>query len=265
MAGLEEAQVVAGGTDLLVDMDAGIRRARHVISLSRLEELSRIEEVESGVSIGAGCTARRVEESPLLRKTFPELTGMVEMFASPQVRTRATVGGNICSAVACGDFPVILIALGADVELASSRGTRRLALKDFFLGNRETVRRHDEIVTRILVPLKPPGGAARYEKFRRRASNALAVASVAVYLHLDNGRCREGRVVLGAVAPTPLVAVKAGCFLEGKVITDDVIAGAAEQAKREARPITDVRGTEGFRRELVAVLTRRAIKGCLAG
>ncbi|MFQ6615732.1 MAG: FAD binding domain-containing protein [Fidelibacterota bacterium] len=263
LAGLQEAQVLAGGTDLLVDIDSGIRQASHVISLKGLEELSLIEKVDSTIFIGSGCTAHMVERSPLVRETLPELAGMVVTFASPQVRTRATVGGNICSAVACGDFPVILMALGAEVELVSSKGIRRVSLKDFFIDNRETIRRGDEILTRIVVPSKPPGAAARYEKFRRRASNSLAVVSVAAYVHLEGGKCVEARIVLGAVAPTPLMAEKASRFLEGKALTGEVIAGAAQRAKSEAKPITDVRGTREFRRDLVDVLVRRAIRKCV--
>lgn len=264
LAELDEPQVLAGGTDLLVDIDSGIRRASHVISLSRLDELSLIEQVDSKISIGSGCTAQMVEESRLIREEFPELAGMVQMFASPQVRTRATVGGNICSAVACADFPVILMALGAGVELVSSKGVRQVALKDFFVHNRETVRRPDEILTRIFLTPMPSGASARYEKFRRRSSNSLAVASVGVYVHLERERCLEARIVLGAVAPTPLMAVKAARFLKGKAVTGEVIAGAAERAKGEAKPITDVRGTREFRRELVSVLTRRALEKCVA-
>lgn len=263
LAELPEAQILAGGTDLLFDIEAGLRRAQHVISLQRVAELKQIDDTGDFVSIGAGCTANAVRSSPVIQSSFPEIAEMVPKFASPQIRARATVAGNICSAVPCGDFPVILIALGADVELTSSRGSRNTALKDFFAGPRETVRKSDELLTRILVPKKRPGSGACFAKFQRRASNSLAVASVASFLDVQDGVCREARIVLGSVAPIPLLAERAGALLAGKAPDAGALARAAEIARDEAKPITDVRGTEKFRRELVYALTRRTLSRVL--
>ncbi|MFQ6673635.1 MAG: FAD binding domain-containing protein [Fidelibacterota bacterium] len=263
LAELPDAQVLAGGTDLLVDIESGIRRASHVVSLQGLAGLRRLEEVDGKISIGSACTARAVELSPLIQAHFPEIIEVVKVFASPQVRTRATVGGNICGAVACGDFPVILVALGAEVELVSREETRFISMGDFFIANRKTVRKEDEILTRILVPKKGPSSSACYIKFQRRASNSLAVAGVGCFLQMEEGSCRTARIVLGAVAPKPLLAAKASRSLEGKEINDEAITRAAELAREAARPISDVRGTKEFRRELVLVLTRRAIRQVL--
>lgn len=260
MTELPEVQVLAGGTDLLADIDAGIRHVRHVISLREISELKQIQELDSKVSIGAVCTAREIQLSPLIEHCFPEITEMVTDFASPQIRTRATIAGNICSAVPCGDFPVILIALGAEVELASQKGNRTVLLKDFFTGLRETVREKSEILTRILIPKKNSTSMACYLKFQRRASNSLAVASVASFLDIQNGICRAARIVLGAVAPVPLLSEKASRVLEGKRVEEEIIEQAAIFARDDAKPITDVRGTEDYRRELIHVLTKRAIK-----
>jgi carbon-monoxide dehydrogenase medium subunit len=257
---LEGAQPLAGGTDLLFDIETGLRQARHLISLQRIEELKLIRDETRHVSVGAGCTAREVQSSPLMLKFFPEVVKMAVVFASPQVRARATLAGNICSAVPCGDFPVILIALGAEIELRSARGTRVVGLDKFFAGPRQTVREQDELLTRILIPKKPPGSAAAYLKFRRRASNSLALASSAAYLGVGDGVCRDARIVLGAVAPVPLLATRAGASLVGQPLTPDTIATAAELAQNEACPISDVRGSEQYRRELVYVLTQRVLK-----
>jgi len=260
LAELPDARILAGGTDLLFDIQTGLRQAQHLISMQEVDELRRIEEANDHVSIGAGCTAREVQSSKLIQISFREIAEMVVTFASPQIRTRATLAGNICSAVPCGDFPVILIALGAEVELTSSRGSRKTLLKDFFVGPRETVLDRDEMLTRILVPKKQLWTKASYAKFQRRASNSLAVASVASFLDLRDGVCRNARVVLGAVAPTPLLAEKASASLVGGDVGDAAVTRAAELARDEAKPITDVRGTEGFRRELVYVLTQRTLK-----
>ena len=260
LAKLPEAEVLAGGTDLLTDIDTGIRKANHVVSISRIAELTQIQDLGGKIAIGAACTARVVESSPLIQKYFPEIVEMIPLFASPQVRTRATIGGNVCSAVACGDFPVILIALGAKVELVSLNGTRLVQLKDYFLANRKTVRMKGEILTRILIPKKSKTSASHFLKFQRRASNSLAVASVAAFLDIQEAICKEARIVLGAVAPTPIIAKDASKSLLGKKVNGQIISRVAELARKEARPINDVRGSVDFRRQLVYVLTKQAIK-----
>ena len=257
---LPDAQVLAGGTDLLVDIEADIRQADNVISLKKISGLDQIVEEDGKVSIGCACTARNIEISPLIRRYFLEIKDMIPTFASPQIRSRATIAGNICSAVACADFPVILIALAADVELLSQNGSRIIPLEDFFISNRETIRKDGEILTRILVPKKSSTSAACYLKFRRRASNSLAVAGVAAFLDISQGICQEARIVLGAVAPKPMLAEIASAFLIGRKVNDKAISVAAELAQKESQPITDVRGSREFRRELVFILTKRALK-----
>ena len=260
---LAGAQILAGGTDLLVDVGSGIRQAANVVSIQDIPDLREIQLQDGRMSIGAGCTASALERSGLIRLHFPELADMVAVFASPQIRARATVGGNICSAVACGDFPPILMALGSQVELCRNQGSRILPLHDFFTGNRQTVRRDQEVLTRILIPLKSGQAAANYQKYRRRASNSLAVASVAAFLEMDGLRCVEARIVLGAVAPTPWLAERAGLSLAGRDVDDAAIAAAAVIARQEARPITDQRASANYRRELIQVLTGRALREAL--
>ncbi len=261
---LPQAQILAGGTDLVVDIDTGLRRAEHVVSIRGIAELERIEVRDRHVCIGAGCTATTVERSGLVRTQLPELADMIVKFASPQIRNTATLAGNICSAVACGDFAPMLIALGASVELQSTEGSRVVALEDFFLGNRDTVRQAREMIAQILVPIKPDRAAANYQKFRRRASNSLGVASVAAYLEMSAGICRNARIVLGAVAPVPLFAVKASQSLLETPVDETAMDTAGKLARQEARPITDLRATDDYRRELVQVLTKRALREACA-
>jgi carbon-monoxide dehydrogenase medium subunit len=261
---LPQAQILAGGTDLVVDLEVGLRQAEHVVSIRDITELAKIERLDDHVVIGAGCPASAVERSDVVRKHLPELADMVVKFASPQIRNSATLAGNICSAVACGDFPPILIALRARVELASSEGMRIVELEDFFLGNRETVRKPGELIARILIPLKPDGAAASYQKFRRRAANSLGVASVAAYIEMAGGTCRDARIVLGAVAPVPLLTTKASQSLLDTTVDEAAIATAAKLARQEARPITDLRASDDYRRKLVEVLTTRALRAALA-
>jgi carbon-monoxide dehydrogenase medium subunit len=263
MAELPGAQILAGGTDLLVDVDTGIRQAENVISIRDIPELRQIRRLGDRIAIGAGCTAAQVESAELVRRHFPELAEMVVQFASPQIRAQATVGGNICSAVACCDFPPILMALGSEIELRHSDGYRVFPLREFFVGNRQTARRNNEILTQILIPLKPDRAAASYHKFRRRASNSLAVVGVAAFLDMRNSLCNAAQIVLGAVAPTPLLAERASMSLKERAVDEATIAAAAKIARQEARPITDQRASESFRRELVQVLTARALREAL--
>ena len=261
---LPQAWILAGGTDLVVDIDTGLRRAKHVVSIRGIAELERIVVRDRHVCIGAGCTATTVERSDVVREHLSELAAMIVKFASPQIRNTATLAGNICSAVACGDFPPMLSALGASVELRSTGGGRVVALEDFFLGNRDTVRQAREMITQILIPFKPDRAAASYQKFRRRASNSLGVASVAAYLEMSGDTCRNARIVLGAVAPVPLFAVKASQSLLDTRADEAAIETASKLARQEARPITDLRATDEYRRELVQVLTRRALREACA-
>ncbi len=254
------AQILAGGTDLLVDIETDIRCADNVISLKKISGLDKIVEENGKVTIGSACTARNIEMSPLVKRYFPEIKDMIPTFASPQIRSRATIAGNICSAVACADFPVILIALDAEVELLSKNGNRTIPLREFFISNRETVLKKGEILTRILITKKSPTSAACYVKFRRRASNSLAVVSVAAFLDISRDVCQKARIVLGAVAPRPILAEKASASLIGKRVDDKTISVAAELAREESQPITDARGSREFRRELVSILTKRVLK-----
>lgn len=256
---LPQAQVLAGGTDLLVDINSGLKLAEHVVSLKAIAALRSLTETAQGLEIGAACRVCELQQSSLVQNRFPELAEMIELFASPQVRNRATMGGNICSAVPCADFPVILIALGAEVELISVAGSRRLPLQDFFKGPRQTIRADNEILSRIFLPWKSPTAAGCYLKFQRRATNSLAIATVGAFLDIRDGRCHEARVVLGAVAPTPWSTVATRSALLDSELNGSVIERAAAIAASEARPITDVRGDEEFRRELIQVLTRRAL------
>lgn len=263
MAELPGAQILAGGTDLLVDVDTGIRQAENVISIRDIPELRQIRKLADRIAIGAGCTAAQVERAELVRRYFPELAEVVAVFASPQIRARATLGGNVCSAVPCCDFPPILMALGSEIELRHSDGCRVLPLRDFFVGNRQTVRQNNEVLTQILIPLKPDRAAASYHKFRRRASNSLALVGVAAFLDMRDSFCNAAQIVLGAVAPMPLLAERASMSLKGKAVDEATIAAAAKIARQECRPITDQRATESYRRELVQVLTARALREAL--
>jgi carbon-monoxide dehydrogenase medium subunit len=256
-----ESRILAGGTDLLVDLKSARVRTRHLISLQRIAALRGITEVAGRLRIGALTTITQLANSPIVREGFAPLLDAATQMAAPQIRNVATVGGNIASAVPCADLPPILIAMNAAVVLWSPAGEREVPLDAFFSGPRQTVRRGDEVLTAVLVPKPPPGFGAAYARFALRDGNAIAVAAVAASVRLEGHNViRDARMVLGAVAPIPLLVQSAGAALLGQAPTEDSFTRAAEAAMKAAEPLSDVRGSAEFRRELVRVLTRRALR-----
>jgi carbon-monoxide dehydrogenase medium subunit len=179
--------------------------------------------------------------------------------ANNQVRNIGTIGGNIVNAVPSADLPPILIALGAKIKLVGTKGERILPLEDFFTGPNETVIQQDEVLTEFIISEQPFTGST-YIKFALRRSGALAVVGVAVAVAVEGNICQKARIVLGAVAPTPLRVKTAEEVLTGKEITDDLLEEAGRAAAAESKPISDIRGSAEYRRDLVRVLTRRALR-----
>ncbi|MHC5011136.1 MAG: FAD binding domain-containing protein [Planctomycetota bacterium] len=255
-----DALLLAGGTDVIPDLERGLKTARHVVSLRDLDALRGIRVVDGFVRIGALVTPTEIARSDVIASRRPELGDAVGVFGSPQVRNRATVGGNLCSAASCGDLPPLLIALDARVRLIGEDGEREVALETFFTGARQTQLGPGEILVDVLVPVRSPGEGACYEVFGRRGAAFISVAGVAAFVEVEDGVCRRARVVVGAVAETPLFVPAAGEALEGRSLEDAAIAAAAEIARDAARPITDVRGSSDYRREVLAVLATRALR-----
>jgi CO/xanthine dehydrogenase FAD-binding subunit len=247
----ERAKVYAGGTDLLVSMKKREIMPEHLISLKGIPELKGIDDDgEGGLRVGAAVTLAEIEHSRVIKEKVGVLWEAVSVMASPQVRTLGTIGGNLSSAVPSADTAPPLIALGASMILRGMHGERRVLVEDFFKGPGESVLKPDEI-------------SGTYLKLMRRNALDLALVGVAVFLRLDPDQpiCREARVVLGAVAPTPIRAPMAEEILLGKKV-DEVLAGeAGKVASGVCRPISDIRSSLEYRCNMVEVLTRRAVMG----
>ncbi|MQY57840.1 xanthine dehydrogenase family protein subunit M [bacterium] len=261
LSDLKDARIMAGGTDLLVDIKQGLVKAREVISLQNIEELKGIEKKGERIRIGAATSPKEILSSTLIVKHFPALADAAGSMASPQVRTLATIGGNITSAVPSADLPPTLIAADASVELHCARSSREMPLSEFFTGPRETVCRAGELLTSVFLPLPPPNTGISYQRFTLREANALAVASVASRLTLKSGKIEKAAVVLGAVAPTPVLAQKTSEFLQTKAPSPKIFEEASAIASKEGKPISDIRGSAWYRKELVRTLTRRSLSG----
>ncbi|MFB0566672.1 MAG: xanthine dehydrogenase family protein subunit M [Candidatus Aminicenantaceae bacterium] len=264
LKGLNSVRVMAGGTDLLVDLKQGLIDTRNIISLHKIRELKGIEKKNNTIKIGALTSIQEIISNSLINQHIPALADAAKSMASHQVRSLATIGGNICSAVPSADLPPPLIAAEATVDLKCLGSSREVPLSDFFRGPRETICRKEELLTSIFIPLQPPNTGMSYKKFTPREATALAVASVAASLTLKNGVIAKAVIVLGAVAPTPVMALKASKSLTTKEPSEDSFQETALTAKEESKPISDIRGSIWFRKELIYVLTRRALDEALS-
>jgi len=253
------SRFLAGGTELLVDLRNKRDQADHLISLRDIPELRRIHVDAAGLKIGALATLTEVAESSLVADSVPALREAILTMAGLQVRNQGTIGGNFCRAVPCADTPPICIAAEAELRIMGTLKERTLAAADFFVGPRATVLQPDEILVEIHIPSLPRGFGARYERFSLRRGSALAVASVAAAVVLSGDQIQDVRVVLGSVAPVPLMVAACGQELIGRSPGRQLFEHAGQTAAAAAQPITDLRGSAQFRRHLVAVLTARAL------
>jgi len=216
--------------------------------------------VENGqLAIGGLTTIAEVAASPVVRAWFPALADAALAIGSPPIRSRATIGGNFCRAVPCADTPPAAIAGGARVRVVGPAGMREMDAKHFFTGPRQTALQPGEVLVAVLVPAQPQHSGASYHRFARRQGSALAVAAVAARVTLEDGTISEARLALGAVSPAPMLATRAGAMLRGEIPSADLFALAGALCADQALPISDLRGSAEFRRELVSVLARRAL------
>jgi carbon-monoxide dehydrogenase medium subunit len=233
---------------------------RYLVSLADLKELQDIALQSGELRVGALVTPAQMETSEALRTARPELLDAVEVFGTPQVRNRATIGGNLCSAASCGDLAPLLVALGARAILAGPEKRREVPLEKFFSDHRRTVLEPGRILVEIVVPAKNSGEGAAYRAFGLRAANFITVAAVAACLRFEEGLCRRARIALGAVAPTPLLVPGVEERLVGRPLDEAAIKAAALAARQAAVPISDVRGSAEHRRELVEALCMQALR-----
>jgi xanthine dehydrogenase iron-sulfur cluster and FAD-binding subunit A len=259
-ATLPDARLVAGGTDLVVEFTRGVRRSETVIDLTRVPGLKSVSLEDGILRIGALATHNDIVASAECRDHAALLAEACWEVGAPQLRTRATVAGNLATASPANDTITPLIALGASVVLASVRGERELALADFYLGVRRTALDPDEIIREIRVPAMPEGWRGRFVKLGLRRAQAISVVNAAVVAHVEDGVVRETRIALGSVAPTIVRAAEAEAHLAGKPLDAAACAEAGRLAAAAISPIDDVRGSAAYRRATVANLVADALR-----
>jgi carbon-monoxide dehydrogenase medium subunit len=257
-------RLLAGGTDLFIDIQDQHPPFRAAVDLMSVRGLDVIDVHKRSLRIGATATMTDVARSADVQRLLPALSEAAASMGSEQIRNSATIGGNVANAVPSADTPPSLVVAGAHVELYQRGRRRRVKVDGFFTGPRKTVLRRGEILVRIVVPPLGPRTGVAYEKFVKRGANVVAVASCAALVSLKRGKIDKVRIALGAVAPTPVRATGAEAMLTGEKPGDELFAAAGRAAVAAARPITDVRASREYRRELVEVLTRRALAGALA-
>ncbi|MGQ4833016.1 MAG: FAD binding domain-containing protein [Candidatus Asgardarchaeia archaeon] len=256
----EKAKVLAGGSDLLLLMRKGVIKPEVIVNIMEIQSLKFIEENEKEVRIGATCTYSEIIENEIIKTNFPELVEAIKKIASTPIRNRATMAGNLANASPAADSAPILIVLGAKLKLKSKEGEREVPVEDFFLGVRKTVLKPNEIIREIIIPKKAKNFEATFYKLGKRNALVLAVVSTAVSIKLsENGTIEDARIALGSVAPVPLRAKKAEEVIKGKVPTLELIEECAKVAMNESKPISDVRASAEYRKEMVFVLTRRVL------
>ena len=263
----EQARIVAGSTDFLVRWRAGFWHPDYVVNIQRIPGISRVTySARNGLRLGALVTIQTLEQHPVIRQHYPALAAAAASFAGVQVRNLATVGGNICNASPSGDTLPALLAFGAECGLSGPEGHRRVALDQLFTGPGQTVLTHDEVLTEISLPPPPPNTGSLCIKHSPRGAMDIATVGVAsvVTLNPRSGVCADARIALGAVAPTPLRAYAAEDMLRGRELDTELLQAAADQAMSLTRPIDDVRGSAGYRREMSGVLTRRTLERAAA-
>jgi len=256
--------IFAGGTDVMPQMKAGkLTLQSTLMNVRRIPELRGIAQVQSVVRIGALTTITELLNSALVRERFNALWQACDHFASDQLRNTATIGGNICNASPAGDTLVPLLALDAKVVLAGkpngALATRAMPLADFFVAPGRTKRAATELVTAVELPLPPAGSVSEFFKFGTRPALDIAMISIGLGAVRDGKTLRNVRVAFGSVAPTPIRAPQTEAAIEGKPLDDATIEAAVAAAAKDIHPISDVRASDWYRRELVHNILQRML------
>jgi carbon-monoxide dehydrogenase medium subunit len=255
-----DAVLMAGGTDLLVNLKRKVIKAKVVISLEKIKSLKQVHYSESaGLTLGSMVTVSELAETPIIKQKFPLLAIAANKIGSPQIRNRATIGGNICTARPAGDTIGPLTAYGAEVQLVLGKETRWEPISKFITGPGKTTRKEGEVLAAIRIKPFPANTGVSYIKYGVRKAMEIAMVSVTTAITFNGDKCEKATIVLGAVAPTFIRSNEAEEFLVSQKVTLSAAEKAAELAAGGCRPITDVRASAEYRRDLVRVLTKRGI------
>ena len=259
----DEAKILSGGHSLIPMMKLRFASPEYLIDINGIPGLSYIKEEKGVIKIGALTREAEIEHSDLLKKYFPIFGDVTKLIADPQVRNMGTIGGNLAHGDAANDHPAVMLALHAKVIASGPNGIREIPIDEFFFGFYTTALQHGDILTEIQIPIPPGNTGSAYHKLERKVGD-YATAGVAVQLTVDgNGVCKSVGIGLTNVNPTPLRASRSEQALLGKQVNDETIGQAAKFASEDCNPSSDLRGSEEYKRDMVAVLVKRMIRKAL--
>ena len=255
----EDAKILSGGQSLIPLMKLRLAAPRHLIDINGIPGLAYVREADGALRIGALTRESELEDSALVRTRYPLLFDTCKVIADPLVRNLATVGGNLAHGDPANDHPATMLALEAEVVAAGRKGERRIPVASFFTGPFTTALRADEILVEIRVPVPPPRTGGAYLKLERKVGD-FATAAVAAQVTLDaNGTCARAGIGLTNVGATPIKAVRAEAALAGRRLDAETIKRAAQLAAEASEPAADLRGSVEYKKDIVRVLTARAL------
>jgi carbon-monoxide dehydrogenase medium subunit len=262
----KNACVLAGGTDLIVQLRENRRRTDLVVDVKKIAELNALSyDAANGLTIGAAVPCYRIYGDAEIATAYPGLMDAARLVGGTGIQGRASLGGNLCNASPAGDTIPPMIVLSGEAEIAGPNGTRKVAVEDFCTAPGRTVLGDGEFLVSLHFPAPAPNSGAFYRRFIPRNEMDIAVVGVgaSVVLSEDRSSFVSARIAVGAVAPTPLFVREAGEVLAGEPVSDEAIQRAADIARDAARPISDMRGTAEYRKHLTSVLTRRVVQGAV--
>lgn len=261
----DKARALAGGTDIIDQIRIGRRTPELLIDTKRVPEMMVFDDDGAGgLRIGAALPLSRVRDDDRVKAAFPALATASGLVGAIQIQNRATLGGNVGNAAPSGDTIPPLMVLGSTVVIAGPNGTREEPVGDIFAGPGQMTLAPDECLVEFRVPATPANASSYYVRFIPRAEMDIAVVGVGVCMSVSDGKIEDVNIALASVAPTPVRATDAENVLKGETLTAVLAREAGEQAEHHASPISDVRGSADYRRELTKVLTRRAVTACAA-
>ena len=265
-----QSKILVGGTDLTSGVRSGkIVLPENIIEIGHVKELNFIDDAADIVNVGATTKLSEIISSPIIKSKVPILAEAVSSMASFQVRNMGTIGGNLCNASPAADTAPPLLVLDAMIEVMNIKSKRRIPIDQFFTGPSKTAAGPDEIVTKIQIPKQQPTDRWDFVKLGRRKALTLSIISIAALAKIVDNRFQDVKIALGAVAPTPLRAKKAETFLKGRSASEDVIDEASQIVRDEINPISDVRASKEYRREMAYTITKKMLmnlssdKGCI--
>ena len=255
-----DAKVIAGGTDLIPLMRSKVVMPKYVIDINRLSELDFIKEAGNIVNIGTLTRLRTLETSALIQETIPVLAEATGQVGSVQVRNTGTIGGSLVNASPAADVAPPLLVCEAKVTATSLHRKREIPLSEFFVGVKKTVLGDNELLTDIAIPKTMPQTGRAFMKIGKRNALIISIASAAASVTLNRPKQGKVRIALGAVAPTPVRARNTESFLDGREITENSIDEASRLVSGDINPVTDIRASAEYRKEISSVLVKRVLQ-----